>query len=156
MIKIIKEGRIPPKTKTIYIIDCPKCKCKFECELSDLTIEKPNGKRTINCPCCKKEIHLIDGDFGNDNNYKTREEPVEEVKEVEEEPKKDNFEPDIPIMDPLRTGGHSYLSLNGDPCEDCINRDGPKDGLGRPTVGDSPCEWCRHYRWKATYLNRTK
>ena len=58
MVKIIKEGRKPKKTKTIYTIICPDCRCEFECELSDFKrIERTlNGGKYIDCPCCGKEI----------------------------------------------------------------------------------------------------
>ena len=37
-----------------------------------------------------------------------------------------------------------------DPCQACPNKDGPKDAMGNPTVGDSPCQWCRYYKWRIT------
>ena len=83
MINVIKEGSLPKRTKTIYIITCPLCKCEFECEDSDLTTEKRiNGKRSITCPCCKSNITLNRGDFlGSGGNYKTREEEIVDAEE---------------------------------------------------------------------------
>ena len=38
-----------------------------------------------------------------------------------------------------------------DPCLGCPNRGGPKDVFGNPVVGDSPCHWCQHYKWRITW-----
>lgn len=49
---------------------------------------------------------------------------------------------------------NNYPSLNNneaDPCLTCPNRDGPKDAFGNPVIGDSPCQWCRHYKWRITW-----
>ena len=80
MIKIIKQGKKPKYYKTIYFIKCPNCGCEFECEYSDLTIERKinDNKRSINCPCCKQEFILISGDFDNQDNYETRQEEIKE------------------------------------------------------------------------------
>lgn len=62
MIKIIKNGIIPKKYKTIYIFDCRNCRCEFEFEEEDcktVTTEKGiNGIKavTIDCPCCGEEV----------------------------------------------------------------------------------------------------
>lgn len=73
MIKIIKEGKLPKKTKTIYTVTCPKCFCEFECDDSDLIIEKGiGGTRSVICPCCGNIIMLMTGDFGNEDSFKTR------------------------------------------------------------------------------------
>lgn len=59
MIKIIKDGKKPVKTKTIWCFKCPDCNCEFECELEDFkSIEKRiDGDKVIDCPCCEKELH---------------------------------------------------------------------------------------------------
>lgn len=49
---------------------------------------------------------------------------------------------------------NNYTSLDNneaDPCLTCPNRGGPKDVFGNPVVGDSPCEWCQHYKWRVTW-----
>lgn len=38
-----------------------------------------------------------------------------------------------------------------DPCTTCPHRNGLTDGMGRPIIGDSPCEWCKNYKWKITW-----
>lgn len=139
MIKIIKEGIKPKKMKTIWYFICPECGCEFECDLDDFeTLEKKlEGDKSIHCPCCNNELHT------NRNKYTIREEEI-----------KDTFNPDY---DPWRYPG--YPNLQGgqypdpnikDPCETCPNRFGPRDGLGNPTVGDSPCQWCPYYKFKLT------
>lgn len=58
----------------------------------------------------------------------------------------DNIKNDINIY---------IININGastdDPCLTCPNRGGPRDVFGNPTVGDSPCQWCRHYKWRITW-----
>ena len=39
---------------------------------------------------------------------------------------------------------------NTDPCEGCINKDGPKDAFGNPVAGDSPCQWCPNSKTRVT------
>ena len=145
MIKIIKEGKKVKSYKTIYIITCSKCGCEFECEDSDLTIErKINGKRSINCPCCKKEFILVSDDVGSPYNYKTRQEEIKE----------DGINYTslgIPSSIHLESSTPWNKSDKEDPCETCPNRFGPRDGLGNPIAGDSPCEWCFYYKYKITY-----
>lgn len=148
MIKIIKKGKKPIKTKIIYTIKCPYCDCEFECDNEDFTkVEKAiNGKRWIKCPCCDKELCLFSDD------YTTREEEI-----IEPIPVITPFNPN-PEYDPWRypsypdpRGGRYPDPSIKDPCETCPNRFGPTDGLGRPVPGDSPCQWCSHYKWKVTW-----
>ena len=60
MIKIIKDGVVPKKTKTIYTIVCDTCGCEFECEGEDfICLEKGlHMYRSIQCPCCKNVLKL--------------------------------------------------------------------------------------------------
>ena len=145
MIKIIKNGKKPIKTKVIYTTTCGNCGCKFEFEDEDLISEKRiNGKKVITCPYCNKQITLFNGDFGNEGNYTTREEKVKEI---------DQF---IPYPDHDWLKGGIYPDPNyKDPCETCPNRFGPTDGLGRPIPGDSPCQWCQHYKYKITWTTNS-
>lgn len=53
MIKILKQGIKPKKTKTIYTAICELCGCIFEFEDEDIKGERiPNGNLFINCPNC--------------------------------------------------------------------------------------------------------
>lgn len=61
MIKIIKNGDIPKKYKTIYKTECENCGCEFEFELEDCSRVARNGEIVIECPCCKKELEKIRG-----------------------------------------------------------------------------------------------
>ena len=59
MITVIKPGRKPKFKKTIYKITCKACGCIFECEDSDLAIEKRiGGRREVNCPTCNCTIDI--------------------------------------------------------------------------------------------------
>ena len=61
MIKILKNGIIPKKTKTIYKATCAHCKCEFEFESEDCDyIEKTiDGALQIECPTCHlKMVYL--------------------------------------------------------------------------------------------------
>lgn len=140
MVKIIKNGKKPIKTKVIYTIKCSYCDCEFECEAEDFTkVEKAiNGKRWIKCPCCDKELCLYP------DNYTTREEEIPEINQF------------IPYPENDWLKGGIYPDPNyKDPCETCPNRFGPRDGLGRPVPGDSPCQWCQHYKYKITWTTNS-
>lgn len=56
MIKILKEGQLPKRTKPIYKITCKHCGCEFECEVNDFyRLERLLfGKAEIYCPTCKQ------------------------------------------------------------------------------------------------------
>ena len=149
MIVIKKQGKKLKKYKIIYTITCPNCDCEFECESDDFkSIEKRiDGDKVIDCPWCNKEIHTKDL-----KDIKTREEEI-----IEPNPIIFPFNPN-PDYDPWRypsypdpRGGRYPDPSIKDPCETCPNRFGPRDGLGNPTVGDSPCQWCPNYKWKVTY-----
>lgn len=47
------------------------------------------------------------------------------------------------------------ININGackdDPCLTCPNQGKSTDAFGNPTVGDSPCQWCSHYKWRITW-----
>lgn len=45
----------------------------------------------------------------------------------------------------------SPMVPSGDPCDSCPWKDGLKDAFGNPAVGDVPCQWCKHYKWRITY-----
>ena len=48
-----------------------------------------------------------------------------------------------PITHPYVTWGTKNINITtNDPCDSCPNKGGPKDGLGNPIAGDSPCQWC--------------
>ena len=145
MIVIKKEGKKLKKYKIIYTITCPDCGCEFECELDDFkSIERRiDGDKVIECPWCHKEIHTKDL-----KDIKTREEEI-----IEPTPINTPINPDYDLWkhgDSLNWGRYPDPKLK-DPCETCPNRFGPRDGLGNPTVGDSPCQWCPNYKWKVTY-----
>lgn len=65
--------------------------------------------------------------------------------------------------DYITTNGFDYLEElkkyytisdgngNTDPCLECPYHGGVKDVFGNPIVGDSPCQWCQHYKWKVTW-----
>lgn len=56
-----------------------------------------------------------------------------------------------PWTEPLIGG--SYPSKESDPCDTCPNKGGPKDVFGNPVAGDSPCQWCPHYKYRVTCSN---
>lgn len=61
MIKIIKDGKKPLKTKRVYKTTCWTCKCEFEFDEEDCTIireKRLNGYTYIEvkCPCCDEII----------------------------------------------------------------------------------------------------
>lgn len=61
MIKIIKDGKKPIKTKRVYKTTCWTCKCEFEFDEEDCTIirEKRLEGYTyieVKCPCCGEII----------------------------------------------------------------------------------------------------
>lgn len=143
MIKIIKDGKKPIRYHTIYIITCPDCGCEFECGLEDFKIEKTidgnniitiDGNKIIMCPCCNKELNTKN---------------LEHIGMIKEEMKE--ITPFIPWKHDLLSKDGTYPDPNyKDPCDTCPNRFGPRDGLGNPIVGDSPCQWCSHYKYKFT------
>lgn len=69
MIRVVKDGKKPVKTKTIWCFTCPDCGCEFECELEDFKYKekRPGGDMALQCPCCEKELHT------NKNFYTTQE-----------------------------------------------------------------------------------
>lgn len=64
MIKILKEGQLPKRTKSIYKITCKYCGCEFECEAKDFyRLERCLfGKAEIYCPTCNEllTVNLAD------------------------------------------------------------------------------------------------
>lgn len=66
MIKILKEGKIPVKTKDIFEKKCSRCGCEFEFEMEDCDyISKSINNRSysIACPFCKITLsgnHIYD------------------------------------------------------------------------------------------------
>lgn len=58
MIKILKEGIVPKKYKTIFKTYCENCCCEFEFEIEDCeSVERSlTGNLTIKCPCCNNVI----------------------------------------------------------------------------------------------------
>ena len=147
MRRIIKEGKKPKSYRTIYKTTCPTCKCVFEFEDEDITGEKTiNGSKSVMCPCCGFTIILYAKDHDKKGNYTQRKEEINEI--INQREPGSNFEKFDYDPYPLRTGPWTLNS--NDPCVNCIHKDGPKDALGNPTVGDSPCEWCRHYKYRVT------
>lgn len=122
MIRIIKPGKVIIK-KTICKLTCPHCGCEFEFEVEDFhKIEKKlDGDAWINCPWCHKEIKVKRSEL------QTREEEI--------------VEPELIIVP----------SPQVDPCAECPNKHGLTDPFGNPIVGDSPCQWCPHYKWRVTW-----
>lgn len=135
MIKILKPGKKVVVVKNIYKITCPYCSCEFECEAEDFKKAERgiNGAKWIDCPCCEKELYL-----NSNSKYTVRTE--EETEELS---------PNIPII--LKTVQIPITDKSEDPCDSCPNKGGPKDVFGNPTVGDSPCEWCPHNKWRVTW-----
>ena len=79
MIRIIKDGKKPIKTKTIWQFKCPECGCDFECEIEDFKAMERNGfscNKIIDCPYCGKELRT------NRDFYKTHEVEVVPVDQV--------------------------------------------------------------------------
>lgn len=79
MIKIIKEGKKPIKTKRVYKTTCWTCKCEFEFEEEDCIITREkrlDGKIyiTVKCPCCGETIQGQDGGPA----FSSEDRPVEE------------------------------------------------------------------------------
>lgn len=159
MKKIIKQGKKPKVYKTIYRTTCPNCGCVFEFENEDITGEKRiNGSKSVTCPFCNHTIVLYTGDHGEEGNYTERKEEIKEPEPIIvpsptipfPKPDYDPWRyPDYP--DPFDEWMHKYTPPK-DPCDTCPNKDGPKDALGCPIVGDSPCQWCPHYKWKVTWI----
>ena len=58
MIKIIRKSRLPKTYKTLFTVECNKCKCEFEFENEDFTKKEKSidGNCYINCPSCGYEI----------------------------------------------------------------------------------------------------
>ena len=152
MRRIIKEGKKPKKYKTIYKTTCPKCKCIFEFEDEDITGEKRiNGSKSVICPCCNHTIILYTGDHGNEGNYTERKEEINEI--INQKEPGSNFEKYVYDPNPLRQVVPLGTYTPKDYCTTCIHKDGPKDALGNPTVGDSLCQWCRHYKYRVTCVS---
>ena len=122
-IKVITHG------EKKFQVACPVCGCVFEYELEDLTLYQ-DGRKGVRCPDCNEVI------------YK------EHIKPISYNPLLDNV-----ILTTREEDGRITFTQpkQVDPCETCPNRDGPRDAFGNPTVGDSPCQWCRHYKWKVTW-----
>lgn len=104
---------------------CPLCGCTFEYELEDTKKGEGVFSNTyyVTCPDCGETI----------TRARYREYAYS------------------PIDNAILTTTKNINELKYDPCETCPNRDGPKDAFGNPVVGDSPCQWCRHYKWRATW-----
>ena len=128
MIKIIKDGK-PQKFTT----KCQDCGCEFEYELEDiktdfgicLTTYPCQYNTYVICPCCGNYIH-----HGTvpEKAVLVGIDRTENKTEIEDKPSK----------------------TESNPCEACHNRFDQVDGLGNPIVGDSPCQWCSHYKYKIT------
>ena len=152
MRRIIKDGKKPKKYRSIYKTTCPTCKCVFEFEDEDITGEKTiNGSKSVVCPCCGFTIVLYAKDYDTKGNYTERKEEIKEASNHKEPGS--NFEKYEYDPYPLRQGGSLGTYTPKDYCATCIHKDGPKDGLGNPTVGDSPCLWCRHYKYRVTCVS---
>ena len=135
-IEVIKHGKKKKEMTT-----CPFCECEFTYEQEDVQYEDrlsalPLRDYMINpynlrltykypyvvCPDCGQKIYLqVTYDFFYNG------QPLDEDQ----------------LNDLTSTGTF-------DPCRNCINKDGPKDAFGNPTVGDSPCQWCSHSPFKVT------
>lgn len=69
MIKILKEGKVPVKTKCIFKQKCNRCGCEFEFEVEDCNfIGKNINARvySITCPLCRFSItgsHIYDLEY---------------------------------------------------------------------------------------------
>ena len=131
-IEVIKHGRKKKEMAT-----CPFCECEFTYEQEDVQYEDryiPTWSITttglistykypyVICPDCGQRIYLqVTYDFYYNGQ-------------------------------PLNVDQLNDLTSTGtfDPCKNCINKDGPKDAFGNPTVGDSPCQWCSHSPFKVT------
>ena len=135
MIKVIKHGQ-----KTFKKV-CSSCGCEFEFDVTDLQDEwclnsYPSYKRRyVVCPDCGERIYhdTVSVPWTN---------PVAPI------------EPWSPNKPPYITWTTSS-GTSIDPCKGCPHKDGPKDGLGNPTAGDSMCEWCPNNPNKWTCTNNT-
>jgi len=58
MIKILKDGVIPKITKVMYKATCQNCGCVFVFENGDIKSQERciNGRITVECPYCHKDI----------------------------------------------------------------------------------------------------
>lgn len=57
MIKVIKQGDMPPKKFT-----CPACGCEFEAGREDYSVDEIGlgyYKYSCQCPCCKSEVTIF-------------------------------------------------------------------------------------------------
>jgi len=136
-IKVIKHGKKPALKKV-----CSVCGCEFEFDVSDLQEEYclnayPSYKRRyIVCPDCGEKIF-----------YDTVSDPIIYP------------QPYYPTTQPLEPWwpNKPYVTWtstkSADPCKDCPYKDGLKDTLGNPVVGDSPCDWCYKNPNKWTCIN---
>lgn len=78
-IKVI-ENNHKEEGNSIFSVVCPHCGSKFEFDLEDLKfIEKcPNGKRVIDCPCCKNEFNTAGISTKVDKQTESKENVVKE------------------------------------------------------------------------------
>ena len=60
MIKVLKNGCLNPKTKTVYMVTCSKCGCVFNCESEDFLSRERSVElhATIKCPYCEEILSL--------------------------------------------------------------------------------------------------
>ena len=130
MIKVIKHGTKPKFTKL-----CPHCGCEFEDEIEDLqtdyslclTSYPGQYRRYILCPDCGERIEH------------------------------DTIMCNPPMPKVVYCNNLNDINIDGfDPCKDCPNKGGPKDAMGNPVAGDSPCQWCSKSPFRATNFSEGK
>jgi len=102
---------------------CLECGCEFEYELEDI---KTDYTLCLTSYPGQYNTYVICPCCGNSIHHGT-------IRENLEVPTKINT-----------------MKVEDNHCETCPNRFGPMDGLGNPTAGDSPCQWCSHYKYKIT------
>ena len=107
-----------------YITTCSECGCEFEYELEDVKIEY---SICLTSYPGKYNTYVICPCCGTPIHHDIVQEKVE-----------------VPKID------YPSKEIENNPCETCIYRFGPRDGLGNPIAGDSPCQWCPHYKYKVT------
>ena len=130
-IKVITHG------EKKFQATCPVCGCVFEYELEDIKRDEDSlGKHYyVKCPDCEEMIVKLKYCHGPYSNGGLLDNVILTTREEDGR---------ITFTQPKQP-------KQVDPCETCPNKDGPRDALGRPIVGDSPCQWCRHYKWKVTW-----